>query len=159
MLPLSPKVPLLVRIFCPCLKWISSNWTETNKSNVIGHLHEKIAKINFEEWWSFRPLFSFNINIKITNTTNFFFIHLYAIISICSTLRRYTYTTAQLKCALKLHLVCIKKLPIGYKICCFFVVFLLLTKFVPNSTNRRGCFCIIFKKIYAKLAPNFMQIK
>ena len=61
------------------------------------------------------------------------------------------------QCALNLNLICIKKVLIELNKLFFLyaLVLTLLTKFVPNSTIRRGNFCnIFFFNFDSKLEPN-----
>ena len=64
----------------------------------------------------------------------------------------------QLKCILNLHLICIKKVLIGHYIWCLFLYLVLkfLTKFIPNSTNKRDC--ISFINFDAKLALKCIKV-
>ena len=65
----------------------------------------------------------------------------------------------QLKCALNLHRICIKKILSCSKkgLFWFFGANVPHYIFIPNSTIRRRSFYIIFFNFNAKLAPNSMQ--
>ena len=66
----------------------------------------------------------------------------------------YYWWNTQLKCALNLHLSCIKKCYSGNKYGAFlYFMLMLLTKFVQNSTTRRCIFGTNFSSFDAKLAP------
>ena len=64
---------------------------------------------------------------------------------------------SQVKCALNLHLISIKKVLIGLYVWCFLnaLMVMLLNEFIPNRTIRRFSYYTNFKKI---IMPNLHQI-
>ena len=101
-------------------------------------------------FWSWYTLKTF-ISSKFTLSLKVFY---------CNTifiLRLNLYVVTQLIYSINLQLFALKKCSYGAKYSFFFnaLVLMLLSKFVPNCTFRRCCFCIFF---YAKLALNFLKI-